>query len=67
MTRANGEPMLDNCDNILAIELLAASQGFDFRAPLNTSNALKKTSPIRSQPSSVLRPRSRILRRYQVD
>ncbi len=35
-------PMLDNCDNILAIELLAASQGIDFRAPLKSSVPLMK-------------------------
>jgi histidine ammonia-lyase len=31
----------DNCAGIVAIELLAASQGIDFRAPLRTSAALQ--------------------------
>lgn len=33
--------MLDNTDRILAIELLAAAQGIDFRKPLKTSIALQ--------------------------
>jgi histidine ammonia-lyase len=32
----------DNCAGIVAIELLAAAQGIDFRAPLETSPALKE-------------------------
>ena len=35
-------PMLDNTDTILAIELLAAAQGIDFRKPLETSAALQR-------------------------
>lgn len=33
--------MVENTNRILAIELLAACQGIDFRAPLKTSNALQ--------------------------
>ncbi len=33
-------PMIDNCNRIVAIELLAAAQGIDFRKPLKTSPAL---------------------------
>ncbi|MDF1759710.1 MAG: histidine ammonia-lyase [Coxiellaceae bacterium] len=34
--------MCDNLENIIAIELLAAAQGLDFRAPLKTSERLHK-------------------------
>ncbi len=43
-------PMADNVIAILAIELLAACQGIDFRRPLNTSPILEKVhSRIRQQ------------------
>lgn len=35
-------PMLENVNHILAIELLAAAQGIDFRAPLQTSPRLQQ-------------------------
>jgi histidine ammonia-lyase len=42
-------PMLDNLRRILAIELLAACQGIDFHAPLNTgSEALKAHALVRN-------------------
>ncbi|MDF1655797.1 MAG: histidine ammonia-lyase [Coxiellaceae bacterium] len=34
--------MCDNLENIIAIELMAAAQGLDFRAPLKTSERLNK-------------------------
>lgn len=34
--------MAENCQNILAIELLCASQGIEFRRPLKTSNKLEQ-------------------------
>ncbi len=35
------EQMADNCGHIVAVELLAAAQGIDFRAPLKTSTPLQ--------------------------
>ncbi len=44
--------MLDNLERIIAIELLAAAQGLDFRAPLKTSEPLQKIhAQIREQVS----------------
>ncbi len=34
-------PMVENLENILAVELLCAAQGIEFRGPLTTSTALK--------------------------
>jgi histidine ammonia-lyase len=35
--------MLDNIDNIIAIELLAAAQGIEFHHPQHSSEPLEKT------------------------
>jgi histidine ammonia-lyase len=52
-------PMLDNLRRILAIELLAACQGIDFHAPLNTgSEALKAHALVRNQSAHVEADRS---------
>jgi histidine ammonia-lyase len=36
------KPMLDNLQNVLAIELLSACQGIDFLAPLRTGHQAQK-------------------------
>jgi histidine ammonia-lyase len=52
-------PMLDNLRRILAIELLAACQGIDFHAPLNTGNeALKAHALVRNISAHVEADRS---------
>jgi histidine ammonia-lyase len=51
--------MLDNLRRILAIELLAACQGIDFHAPLNTgSEALKAHALVRNISAHVEADRS---------
>ena len=43
------KPMLENLENILSIELLSASQGIDFLAPLKTGiEARKAVALVRS-------------------
>jgi histidine ammonia-lyase len=51
--------MLDNLRRILAIELLAACQGIDFHAPLNTGGeALKAHALVRNMSAHVEADRS---------
>jgi len=45
--------MLDNVDNIIAIELLAAAQGIDFHEPLKSSPALEQILAIIREVSPV--------------
>jgi histidine ammonia-lyase len=52
-------PMLDNLRRIIAIELLAACQGIDFHAPLNTGGeALKAYALVRDVSAHVEADRS---------